>query len=541
MTQGESGSPEAGGAPPNALRPGGITATTFWVAFIFLATRALGFVREPLVAAFYGATASADSFYVALGIVNLVQAVVLGGLVPSVIPLFVAKRRRDGDRRAWSFLGGFSFWLAVGLLVLGGVMLVSAEGVVSLFAPGLGGEVHTLTAQIFRILLVLPALAALATTLSNTLNCYDRFVLPASGPLVGSVFSLVLLLALTPSLGITGAAVAVVAGVAAQLGVLGWGALRFAYQFRPGLALRDPDLKTALRLALPGVGSEALLSVWPFVIVLFATSLPAGTYSSIQFGGKLQVAFLDVLLAAVSVVMFPRLVLAAQRDSERLREMSAFTVRLMITVLLPVTVAVVALRYPLVQLVYERRAFDSVATAQTATALGLFALSLVPLGVKDAVVRTFYALQDVITPLRAIVPAVVVDLALSAGLVGRFGAVGLLAAFAASSVVLAVALLWLLRRRGVNIINAAAGRAILTVVAATTGMALVLWLTARTLPGLRMEGSVDVLARVRDLAVSVGLSGAVYMAALVALRHSEATDMMRSALSRVRTWLGSAR
>ncbi len=61
MTRGESGSNEAGAQPADARRPRRVMATTFWVALIFLATRALGFVREPLVAAFYGVSARADS------------------------------------------------------------------------------------------------------------------------------------------------------------------------------------------------------------------------------------------------------------------------------------------------------------------------------------------------------------------------------------------------------------------------------------------------------------------------------------------------
>src|SRR5205814_2876327 len=121
----------------------------------------------------HGASASADSFYVSLGIVNLVQAVTLGGLVPSVIPAFAAKRRSEGDRAAWGFLGGFAFWLAVGLILVGGVMLVSAEGVVALVAPGLDREVHGLTVRMLRIVLALPLLTALATVMSNALNCYD--------------------------------------------------------------------------------------------------------------------------------------------------------------------------------------------------------------------------------------------------------------------------------------------------------------------------------------------------------------------------------
>ena len=542
MTTAREGAAAADPAPRGRNRPAGILATSFWVALLFLATRALGFIREPLVAALYGASAPADSFYVALGIVNLVYAVALGGLVPSVIPVFVGKRGREGDGAAWGFLGGFAVWLSAGFLVVAAVMFLAADGVVSLFGPGLPPETHAMTVRMLRVLLLLPLFTALTTTLSHALNCHDRFVLPAAGPLLGNVVSLALILALTAPFGVRAVAIGVIVGGAAQALLLVWAALGVARGYAPRVAFRDRDLGTALRLALPGVGSEALLSVMPFVIVFFGTALPAGAYSSIQYGNKVQVLFLDALVAAVSVVMYPRLARAAQGGGDRsgLRDLSAVNVRLMVTLLLPVTAAVVVLRYPLIELVYQRRAFDPEATRRTAAALGLLALSLVPLGVKDAVVRTFYALHDVVTPLRAIAVAVALDVLLSAVLVGPFGAAGLLAAFSASSAVLGAELLWLLRRRGLRVVDRALARELFKALAATAVMAAVLGLAVRALPGLGAgAGHTRVLVLAWDLALAVGASCLAYGGALLALRHPEAVDGARAVRSRLAAvWKG---
>ena len=534
MTGGAEGSPLPDPVPRGRNRPAGILATSFWVALLFLATRALGFIREPLVAALYGASAPADSFYVALGIVNLVYAVALGGLVPSVIPVFVGKRGREGDAAAWGFLGGFAFWLSAGFLAVAALMFLAADGVVRVFGPGLPPATHAMTVQMLRVLLLLPLLTALTTTLSHALNCHDRFVLPAAGPLLGNIVSLALILALTAPFGVRAVAIGVIVGGGAQALLLVWAALRVARGYAPRFAFRDPDLGTALRLALPGVGSEALLSVMPFVIVFFGTALPAGAYSSIQYGNKVQVLFLDALVAAVSVVMYPRLARAAQGDRSGLRDLSAFNVRLMVTLLLPVTAAVVALRYPLIELVYQRRAFDPEATSRTAAALGLLALSLVPLGVKDAVVRTFYALHDVVTPLGAIAVAVVLDVVLSAVLVRPYGAVGLLAAFSASSALLGAELLWLLRRRGLRVVDRALARELLKALAATAAMSAVLWAAPVALPSLgAVAGHSRVLVLARDLALAVGASSLAYGGVLLALRHPEAVDGARAVRSRL--------
>jgi putative peptidoglycan lipid II flippase len=453
--------PETPGIPPLADAPeampslkgneaeGRFLRVSMGVAFLLLATKGVGFLRDPLVAALYGATAASDTFYVALGVANLVYAVMLGGLVASVVPVFLSQRVQAGDRSAWGFLVGFLFWLVVCFAIIAAVLLLFASDVVGLLAPGLDPESRAVAASMLRILSPLPMLTAVTVTFSSALNCYGRFLVPASMPLLGNAVSICLLIGLTPLMGVSGAATAVSIGAGVQALTISWVAVRYARQFAPAFSLFQRELIVAARLAGPGIVAEGLLSIMTFTILFLATSLGPGVYSSIQYGNKLQVVFLDVFIAAISVVMYPHLAnAAARKDLVDLRRLSGLSLRLMSLVLLPIAVAIILLRVPLTELVYQRKAFDAVATAQTASALALLAVSLVPHAFKDVCVRAFYAVHDSTTPLRAMGAAVILDIALSVGLVRSLGGNGLVLAYSLAIVFLAGFLVVQLQRRG---------------------------------------------------------------------------------------------
>lgn len=457
---------------PVSLR---LTGTSLLVAILFLATKGLGFLRDPVVAAFYGASQQSDAFYVALGVASLGTSVLLGALVPSVIPVFVSRKLREGDRSAWGLLLGLAAWLVLGYTILAAAAFLGGHAVIRLFAPRLDPAAHDVAVWMLRVMLPLPLLSAVAAMLSSGLNCYDRFVMPAAVPLVGSVTVIALLLHLTGRLGVRAAAVAVVVGALAQLLPLLTAAVGYWKLYRPRPVMGAGELRSIAGLAASGAGAEALLSLMYALLVYFGTSLAAGVFSSIQYGTKVQMVFLDGLIAAVSVVMYPYLARAAsERDLARLRQLGAFTLRLMVGILVPATVAIVLLRYPLIRLVYQRHAFDAAATQQTATILGVAALSLVPLAVKDSMIRIYYCIHDVTTPIRAIAVAVATDAVLTIVLVKPLGGRGLLLAYAASAAVLGAVLVRGLQRRGMLMLDRRFAGSMWRIVAASTAMAVVL-------------------------------------------------------------------
>ncbi len=477
-----NGEPDGVAAPALAMLGARLFSNSVGLAGFYVAARGVGFIRDPIIGSLYGASTQSDAYYVALGISFIACGIALGGTTASVIPVFTARRATSGDASAWTFLMSYLGWVGAAFLGAGLVLGAFPGRFIAVLSPGLSAPAGQVAAHMLRVFALIPFLTMVNATLGSALNCYGRFYFPAMIPLVGNLVSIVLLPILTPPLGIIGAAWAFLIGTIVQTAWLGSTSWRMGRRFRPVPVLRDPDLLKTIRLAIPGSLSEALFYANFFVVIYLATSLGAGMFSAIQYSTKVQQVFIEVFVAAIGVVMFPYLASAARRDREDLRTLHSLNLVMVGLLLLPITALLVMLRGSVIEILYQRRAFDAEATRVTATALGLGALSLVPAGIKDAAVRILYSLHDSMTPLFAIVAAVTLNIVLDFVLAKPFGVGGLMLAFSVATGFLAIVLLVIIARRGVLRANRALTRSLANIGGATLVLCVVVWALGRVLP-----------------------------------------------------------
>src|SRR5439155_791442 len=115
---------------------------------------------------------------------------------------------------------------------------------------------------------------------------------------------------------------------------------------------------------------------------------------------------------ALAFVLFPFLARDAALEAiDSIRHRTALALRLNIFVLVPASVGLALLGVPITAALFERGQFGPDSVRQTAFALTFFSLGLAGQAATALLVRVFYALQDVITPLRISLVVIGVNLA----------------------------------------------------------------------------------------------------------------------------------
>jgi putative peptidoglycan lipid II flippase len=138
---------------------------------------------------------------------------------------------------------------------------------------------------------------------------------------------------------------------------------------------------------------------------------------------------------------------AAARDPAALRATLSFALRLATFVTLPAAVGLFVLREPLVRVLYQYGAFGPTETAQTAWALGFYALGLGGFATVKIGAQAFYALGDTRTPVKLAIAAMALNSVLAVGLSFPLRHGGLALATSCSATANSLALAWLVRRR----------------------------------------------------------------------------------------------
>lgn len=403
------------------------------VSLATLVSRVLGLVREQAQAYAFGAGFATDAFWTAFRIPNLLRDLFAEGALSSAfVATFTAERTRHGEDAAWR-LARRTMTMLIVLLGAGSIVLfLVAPSVVTLYAPGFEPAKAALATTMTRILSPFLLLVSLAAFAMGILNTRGRFFLPALAPASFNVLSIAAILVLPALLVARGMepvlalALGALAGGAAQFLVQAPALRTEGFRFRWDWAPRDPGLRRVGLLMLPATFGLAAVQINIFVDTLLASRLGDGPISWLQYAFRLIQLPIGLFGVALGMVNLARVSAnAANGDMAALRGNLAAALRAVAFLAIPASVGLIALREPIIRILYERGQFGPDDTAQTAAAVLCYALGLYAYAATKIQVPTFYALGDTRIPVAASGAAVVSKIAANFALLALFPRLGL--------------------------------------------------------------------------------------------------------------------
>ncbi len=498
-----------------------------------LVGRMLGLVRDIVVAHLFGAQAQTDAFFLGYRVPYLLTLMVSGALTATFVPLFSYRLATDRKREAWDLSVNIGNIIALVLIAVSVVLVVIAPWFIPLIGPGLDDETKTQGIFLFRILMIGFVFEGLTGLVVGMLNSLRRFALAAFAPAVGTMVVLVVTIALAGKLGITALAMGSVAGWVAGLAVLFPGLRGEQIHYRPRIDWHDPGVREVGGMVWPILLGSAVGKISVFIIQLLASYLEEGAISSLNYADKLFQLPLGLFVAGITVPIFPLLSeQVAANAPERVKATLDFALRLMGFLLVPATVGMVLLRYPLIGLLLQHGEFTADDTSRTAWALLFLCLGLYAYAGRDTVTRVFYAYHDTRTPVKISVLTVGITIGLAYLFMRPMGVGGLTLGMTVALIVNFLVLMWLLRRRIGVIGLARTAASLLRVLGASVVMGAVVWAVDRVL--FEAVGNTPGANALR-LAVGIAVGAGTFLlsARLVKMPElAEAVDMLRAVLRR---------
>ena len=498
-------------------------------------SRVLGAVRELVIANTFGTSHNLDDYRVAFGVPDLLFNLLLAGAISSAfIPVLSEHLAKNEPERARQIAGRVLNASVLILTVGAAVLFVVAPWYVSLIAFGYSPTDHELIVTLTRILLLQPIFLGAGGMVIGILTAYQRFFAQALAPLFYNGAIIVAAAFFAPRYGVTALAVGVVVGAILHVSIQLPSLWRTGWRPAPGLGLDDPGVRKVGRLMFPIALGLAAAQVNVFVDTILGTSLPHGRVAALRYADTIAQLPLGTFSQALAFVLFPFLARdAAVHAIDSIRHRTALALRLNIFVLVPASVGIAILGVPITAALFERGQFDADSVRQTAYALTFFSLGLAGQAATALLVRVFYALQDVITPLRISLVVIAVNLGTNIILVQLLAQGGLALGTSIAATINAILLGRALRGR----LGGLEGRAILrTVRRALIGVPPMALVTAGVVYGITggsLEGGLRPLIATL---VAVALAAATYLAIQLALRSEEvgvALSVIRRDRSRV--------
>ena len=394
-------------------------------------SKGLGMVRSMCMASAYGTGWQANAFSAAsripLSFFDLLfSAAILGCFIP-VYNSFADREdkdaaARDADTFACIFLN-FILLLTGLLAVLG---MVFARPIITLITPGLDAASAALAASLLRILFPMILFTGTAYTLVGILQSQEHFFLPSMISAISNAGVILYFLFLNEPLGengITGLAVAYLIAWALQFLTLLIPLLRMRFPVRPVLDLRNPALKTALRMTPPIMIGSWLAPIGMLTGTHFAAQLSGeGAITVFEYAININNILTGILTYGICNFTFPRLSrqnVTGERDAFSSTARSGLLSAL--AIVLPVMAAVLVLSREGTALLYYRGEFTAEDTLRTAKTLLYLALGMPAFCMTEILSRIMYAKMSTRVPMTASLAGAAVNVLSTAIMVRRFG------------------------------------------------------------------------------------------------------------------------
>lgn len=426
------------------------------IMIMALASRILGLVRERILITYFGVSVQHDVYKAAFLIPDTIfELLVFGAISVSFIPVFTRMLEDHNQRKAFR-LASYVINIALILFCLIGLIVFFAAPLLAdIVIPGIVREhpdSRILFANLVRLMLVAQAFFVVSGFLTAMLHSFQRFFIPAVAAVVYNVSIIAGLLLLTPHVGIYAPALGVVLGALVHLLVQVPLVKKIGFQYERRINVSDPGIWEIGRLMAPRTVGLAVSRINDVVNAALASFIAVGSITSFNVAYILQLVPIGLFGAAIAQAALPTL--AATFATKKLDEFKATILssfHQILFLVMPASAILIALRIPMTRLFFGAKTFTWDATVLTGKTLSFFGISLFAQASVLLLARSFYAMHDSKTPVKATILAVILNIFLSIIFIFVFNLEvwSLALAYSIASILNAVLLLlWLDKRMG---------------------------------------------------------------------------------------------
>ena len=487
------------------------------MAILTLISKGFGFIREMFMANYFGTSYVTDAYVMAQAIPGIIFAGVLGSVATAYMPIYSRIAEKQGEAESNKFTSQVLNILLLVSIIAAIVGIVFSDQIVAVFASGFSGETAALCSFFLKVTFSYMIFANTASVLESFLQ-YKGVFLPQ---IIGGYATNIAVIA-----------VIVLSGLFSQYYLaFGWlvGYIirlivaavlakkrRFFYTLTIG---KDDNIRNIAILALPVFIGSSISQINVFVDKTLASGLIEGSVAALNYGMLLITLVTGLTISILTTILYPKLAQASSRlDNDRFSDIIGTGMTLIAIVAIPCALGAMVYSNQIVQIVYERGAFDSVATTLTAAAFFYYAIGLPFMSANDLMIRAYYSMHDMKTPLVVGGFSVVVNIVLILILIGPMGLSGLALATSIAALSNAILLLAGIRWKypGVKVLKSKTKLLKITLAAiVAVGTSVIVY------QFIVIKLSYIIVSRMAQLSITVIAAGMVYFLLLYLMKIDE--------------------
>lgn len=417
------------------------------VMLITLFSKCLGFLRDIVLAYFFGASTATDAYFVAQTIPEFLFSLFVQAIAIGFIPIYAEILHQEGRSKADHFTNSL-YWFgffAVGMLIL--LVYGFTEPIVRIFASGFDAQTAKMAERFVRIAVWGMSFRIVSAIDYAYLNANEEFKIPA---LTGIPLDIITIVSIYVAYKLKKPEILAFSIV---LSFIGQTVLQhpFVLKRKSRLSIQDftltsPYIKRIMHLFLPvalGVGANQI----NILVDRTLASAIEGGISALNYANKVDNILENIIIMSMATIMFPAFSKqATQKQFDKLSRSISETLVLVSVIMMPCAIFAFQYAEEAIEMLFGRGAFDASAIRLTADAMRCYSLGLMFISYNAILTRALYSLKRVRSASLCTCASLFVNVCMNCLLAPKLGIRGLALATSLANLVLTALLSVMLTR-----------------------------------------------------------------------------------------------
>ncbi|ODA22638.1 murein biosynthesis integral membrane protein MurJ [Photobacterium damselae] len=400
-----------------------MTKIAFVCAFFALLTQLLGFIREVIVANYYGASFITDAYIISIVSPTIIIGFISSGLASVFVPKYMKISNIDSVNETRQYTINLLFSSLLIAVVIAVICYFNVDLIIKVFATGFDVKAYEISKKFLYITICTIPLILLNVIYSGYLQVNNKYIYSSFVTIPANVISIFFVFLSFNNIIFLPIGYAV--GLCVQIIFFNYKAHNLGLFNTISFPKVDNEIKDSYRLAIPVILGVSLNQINFIVDRMMASTTGEGGVSIINYASRINSIVEVIIITTLISIFYPKLSKYAENNKGTFQALFLEIIILLLVLTIPITFIFHEYSLNIINILFSHGNFDTDSLNLTAKILAIYSITIPFVGIRTVLVRSFYSYSNTKIPTYISVFGVSINIVLNIFLVSNYGLFGL--------------------------------------------------------------------------------------------------------------------
>ncbi|MCM1213734.1 MAG: murein biosynthesis integral membrane protein MurJ [Lachnospiraceae bacterium] len=389
-----------------------------------LLTKILSFARDIVLSYKYGASSISDIYIATSALPTNIIAGIMAAIAIAYVPIY-NKIHIQNNGEVNVFTSNCLNVVLAFSVVIYALLMFFTEEFIYVFLGGMNAAFLPMAVGWTKIMGASILFMGISGVFQGYLQAHQSFLIIGICPAVTYIVMIISVLISTEDY-LFPLSMGVLLGNVLYFALLWGGSRKYGLRYCGHSKAKKSYLSEFGRLVFPILFSQLLTDVNILIDKRLASGLAPGSITALDYGSKVSSMIYAVIVNPTAGAFFPMLTESLAKKKETLIKDKLIQIfKIVALVVIPITALAFVMARPVIEVLFNRGAFDTEAVNLTAVALQAYLLGVIPIGFRIILEKIYFALSDSHTPMINSAMGIICNIVLNFILIRYFAHIGL--------------------------------------------------------------------------------------------------------------------